>query len=515
MAALFEHGLFAHVVVLITLFLFSPGFCVSPSSTRPNILIVFADDLGYGDLSCYGHPTSESPNIDKLAAEGLLFTQFYSANSVCSPSRAALLTARLPPRTGVWPDVLRPSSTGGLPHSETTIAALLKPLGYTTGMVGKWHLGVGKNQTYLPSNHGFDSYYGIPYSTDMCPCLKCFYPADPCWDTCDTRFTSCPIFQNSTIVEQPADYTTIAQKYSMEGRNFIARNAKSGKPFFLYYATQHTHFPNFAGKQFRNSTRRGAFGDSLAELDWEVGQLLEELKLQNLEKNTFVFFTSDNGPSLFYQVRGGMAGLLKCGKGTTYEGGQRVPAIAYWPGKIQPGRTRELASTLDLLPTIVNLVNGTLPEVTLDGYDIRSILFQRSKSPREVFYYFYSQMSPKYGVYAIRYKQFKAHFYTQGYILSGLFNHDGDCRPTAARTEQNPPLLFNLDEDPSEAYNLGNDPEYTDVLNEIGEIKQQFEAGLVWRESEINKPKDPSVEPCCNPGCHPFPTCCSCTKFGT
>ncbi|XP_070577448.1 arylsulfatase A-like [Ptychodera flava] len=210
-----------------------------------------------------------------------------------------------------------------------------------------------------------------------------------------------------------------------------------------------------------------------------------------------------------------MAGFLKCGKGTTYESGQRVPAIAYWPGKIQPGRTRELASTLDLLPTIVNLVNGTLPEVTLDGYDIGSILFQRSKSPREVFYYFYSQMSPKYGVYAIRYKQFKALFYTQGYILCDLLNHDGDCRSTAPRSERNPPLLFNLDEDPSEAYNLGNNPEYADVLNKIGEIKQQFEAGLVWRESEISKPKDTSVEPCCNPGCQPFQTCCSCTKFGT
>ncbi|XP_070577437.1 arylsulfatase A-like isoform X1 [Ptychodera flava] len=269
MAEHFERGylLFAHVVVLITLFLFSPGFCESPSSARPNILIAFADDLGYGDLSCYGHPTSESPNIDKLAAEGLLFTQFYSANSVCSPSRAALLTARLPPRTGIWPGVFWPSSIGGLPHNETTIAALLKPLGYATTIIGKWHLGVGKNQTYLPTNYGFDSYYGIPYSHDMCPCLKCFYPGDACWDKCNTRSTSCPLYRNETIFEQPVDLTTLSKRYSIEARNFIARNAKSGTPFFVYYSTQHTHHPQFASKDFRNTTHRGTFGDSLAELD--------------------------------------------------------------------------------------------------------------------------------------------------------------------------------------------------------------------------------------------------------
>ncbi|XP_077990529.1 arylsulfatase A-like [Glandiceps talaboti] len=499
------YGIFVTSQVLII-----AAFARSPNR-NPNILIIFADDLGYGDLSCYGHPTSVSPNFDKLASDGLLFTQFYSANSVCSPSRAALLTGRLPPRTGMWPGVFWPTSSGGLPRNETTIAALLKPLGYRTGIIGKWHLGVGKNQMYLPTNYGFDSYYGIPYSHDMCPCLKCFYPGDACWDKCAPGYTSCPLYHNTTIFEQPVDLTTLTERYSNEARDFISKNAQAGKPFFLYYPLQHTHHPQFASKAFRNTTLRGTFGDSLAELDWAVGQIIEEVRAQNIEDNTFIFFTSDNGPSLLREVRGGNAGLLKCGKGTTYEGGHRVPAIAYWPGRVKPGRTMELASTLDLLPTIVNLVNATLPTVTLDGVDIGPLLFQQEKSPRETFFYFFSDARPDPGVYAVRYKQYKAHYYTQGSGTSGPNNPDKDCRPSTNLTQHIPPLLYDLNVDPSEIYNLSSDQEYLPILEKIDEIKKKFEAGLVWGESQMNRPSDKNVEPCCNPGCKPFPSCCSCS----
>nr|XP_006822165.1 PREDICTED: arylsulfatase A-like [Saccoglossus kowalevskii] len=487
-APLVDLGLVSKIL-FICLITFNASSAEETVHKKPNIVIIFADDLGYGDLPSYGHPTSYSPNIDQLVANGLVFTQFYSANSVCSPSRASLLTARLPPRTGIWPGVFSASSTGGLPLNETTIAAVLKPLGYSTAIIGKWHLGVGQNQKYLPTNYGFDSYVGVPYSHDMCPCLKCFYPSDPCFDQCRMYDASCPLFHNNTIVQQPVDLTTLTEVYSTEAKNFISGNAKSGTPFFLYLPFQHTHHPQFAGKYFRNSTLRGTFGDSLAELDWAVGQIIQELRLQKVEDNTFVFFTSDNGPSLTREVRGGNAGLLKCGKGTTYEGGQRVPGIAYWPGMIKPGRSMELASTLDLLPTIVKLTNGTLPRVAIDGVDIGSVLFKSEKSPRKTFFYYFSEAFPQYGVYAVRYKQYKAHYYTQGSGLSGEENPDLDCRPTAKRTLHNPPLLYDLHHDPSEIYNLNSDPQYSTILTIITDIKKRFESTVVWSESEVQKKK--------------------------
>ncbi|XP_070577428.1 arylsulfatase A-like [Ptychodera flava] len=475
----------------------------------PNVVILFADDLGYGDLGCYGHPTSHTPNIDNLAVNGLRFTQFYSANPLCSPSRASLLTGRLPPRTGVWPGVFLPESTGGLPHNETTLAQILKGKGYATAIVGKWHLGIGRNQEYLPIHYGFDSYYGIPYSQDFCPCLKCFYPNDPCFNQCDLYYTGCPLFKDDKIIEQPTDFTKLEDKYIEHATNFIASSASKGTPFFLYYAFNHVHHPQFAGKRYRNSTSRGTFGDSLAELDNGVGMVMQQLQKSGVEGNTLVIFTSDNGPSLRNENRGGNGGLLKCGKGTTYEGGQRVPAIAYWPGKIQPGKTMELTSTLDLLPTIANLVNGTLPNVTLDGVDIGPVLFEKGKSKRDTFFYIFAYADPKYPIYAVRHKQYKAHYYTEG-SSNCDFTHDLDCRPTANRTAHNPPLLYDLNSDPSEQYDLSSDPNYASVLKELDEIRRKFAAELDWAPAEILKPSDPNVEPCCNPGCSPRPSCCHC-----
>ncbi|XP_038074048.1 arylsulfatase A-like [Patiria miniata] len=493
---------------------FSLIFCDSAKLSPPNVVILFADDLGFGDLETYGHPTSMTPNLNQLSASGLQFMQFYVASAVCSPSRAALLTGRYQTRSGIWPGVFIPDSTGGLQHNEVTIAEMLKAVNYQTAIVGKWHLGVGQGGKYLPTNQGFDEYYGIPYSHDMCPCQVCFYPDDHCFNDCDVQYSSCPLFHNGTIVEQPTDLLTLEQRYTAFAKSYIARSADGGKPFFLYYAYQHTHHPQFASKAFRNTTARGTFGDSLAELDWSVGQVLQQLRDSGVADNTFVFFTSDNGPSILNQNRGGSAGLLKCGKGTTYEGGQRVPALAYWPGKISPGRTLSLASSLDLLPTVANITGAPLPAgVTLDGVDMSEMLFHNKASQRQTFIYYPVEPNPKVGIFAVRYKQYKAHYYTQGSKLSGSSNRDHDCRNSAPLTHHQPPLLFDLDQDPGERYDLSVDKEYSALLQEIAAIKEKFEAGMTWGKAQMNG-TDTKVEPCCNPGCSPFPSCCKCGTSG-
>ncbi|XP_070566880.1 arylsulfatase A-like [Ptychodera flava] len=489
---------------------------IHASSSKPNVVILFADDVGYGDLGCYGHPTSFTPNLNKMAEDGLLLTSFYSAANLCSPSRAALLTGRYQIRSGIYPFVLSPDSTGGLPRNETTIAQILKNQGYRTAMIGKWDLGIGKDLVHFPTNYGFERYFGIPYVHGACPCEKCFYPNVGCqWsvfggDKCGFDNTYCPIFQDTKITQQPADLMTLMEDYSSFARDFISQSAREGSPFFLYYAFNHCHFPQFAGKRFRNFTERGIYGDSLAEIDWSVGQVIDQLRENGIENNTFVFFTSDNGAALRDMYYGGSSGMLKCGKATTYEGGHRVPAIAYWPGQISPGqRSPEFTTTLDLLPTITKLGGGSLPKVTIDGMDMSSVLFQQSKSPRDSMFYYSAFPEQKIGAYAVRYKNFKAHYYTEGSPQSGMYNPDADCHPNNT-VKHNPPLLFDLNEDPGELYNLNMKSQYASILLDIDKLKIKFEAAMTWGTSQVNKPKDRRLEPCCKPGCDPFPSCCRC-----
>ena len=205
------------------------------------------------------------------------------------------MTGRLPPRNGVYPGVFYPQSSGGLPLKEITIAEVLKSLNYSTALIGKWHLGIGKDRMYMPTNQGFDTYYGIPYTHDMCPCLKCFYPDQACFYKCNTGVVACPLFKDTTIIEQPTDFTTLSSKYSEEARTWVRKQSQANQPFFLFYAFHQTHSPMFAGQKFRNATTRGPFGDMLAEMDWMVGELLEELRDQGVQEETFIFFTSDNG----------------------------------------------------------------------------------------------------------------------------------------------------------------------------------------------------------------------------
>ncbi|CAM5086581.1 unnamed protein product [Natator depressus] len=462
-----------------------------------------------------GTPPQPRPTWTRWLPAGLRFTDFYASCPVCSPSRAALLTGRYQTRSGVYPGVFYPGSRGGLPLSEVTIAEVLKARGYATAMVGKWHLGLGANGSFLPIHQGFDHFLGVPYSHDQGPCqnLTCFPPDTKCFGTCDQGVVPVPLFLNQSILQQPLAFPQLVSRYSKFSRDFIADCARRGRPFLLYYASHHTHYPQFGSQEYVGQSLRGPFGDALMELDGSVGLLLQALQENGLERNTLVFFTADNGPETMRMARGGSSGLLKCGKGTTYEGGMREPAVAYWPGRISPGVTHEMASTLDVLPTLAALAGVPLPSVPLDGYDLSPVLFGGGKSPRQMMIYYPSSPSDLLGVFAIRYGKHKAHFFTQGSLHSGT-TPDPDCHGLAPLTPHEPPLLFDLEADPAENYNLleggAVGPEVLRVLKEIEQHKVLFDQHMEFGESQIGKGTDPALQPCCAPHCTPKPSCCHC-----
>ncbi|KAF7254624.1 Arylsulfatase A [Varanus komodoensis] len=483
----------------------------------PNFVLIFADDLGFGDLASYGHPTSSTPNLDKMAAGGLRFTDFYSSSPVCSPSRAALLTGRYQTRSGIYPGIFYPGSRGGLPLAEVTVAEVLKARGYATAMVGKWHLGLGPGGAFLPTRQGFDHFLGVPYSHDQGPCqnLTCFPPATPCYGACDQGVVPVPLFWNQSIVEQPVAFPRLQPRYSAFARDFIAACARRKQPFLLYYASHHTHYPQFASQDYAGRSPRGPFGDALLEFDASVGQLLQAVQEAGVDQNSLVFFTADNGPETMRMSRGGSSGPLKCGKGTTYEGGVREPAVAYWPGRIAPGVTHELASTLDILPTVAALAGAPLPSVTLDGFDLSPLLFGGSRSPRQVMFFYPPAPSELLGVFAVRYGKYKAHFFTQGALHSDT-TPDVACHGLTPLAAHEPPLLFDLESDPAENYNLLRGalvgPEALAALKEVCLQKALFDAQMQFGESQLAGGSDPSLEPCCSPSCTPKPSCCTCAS---
>ncbi|KAL7644496.1 UNVERIFIED_CONTAM: hypothetical protein RMT77_005328 [Armadillidium vulgare] len=483
-------------------------------NSPPNIILFLADDLGYGDLGFSGHPTSRTPNIDALAEEGRVFTHFYVTSPVCSPSRSSILTGRYQIRSGTYPGTYIPNSYLGLPHNETTIAKLLKGKGYRTQIIGKWHLGVGAKREYLPSNpvYGFDDYFGVPYSHDMCPCITCFPNNGSCFDNCwGEGYVSCPLFSNSEIVEQPVSLPSLSRRLLGKAAKFVIESGKS-EPFFLYYAFHHIHHPQFSSSKFVSKSPRGTTGDSLLELDSAVQTIKELLERMNLLNNTLIWFTSDNGPSLQRHERGGCAGLLRCGKGTTWEGGVRVPSIVSWKNKIAPGLTNDLTSSVDILPTIASIAGIDTSNLVLDGFDISQSLFDKNiKGPRKFYAIYPESPTQELGPFAVVYENYKAHFYTLGSDLSDPNNYDPMCPSKHPLTKHDPPLLFNLYADPGERYNLGLEEEYTNLVALIKEWRDDHMRNITWMSQRTQK-ANKRAQPCCtNNMCDPFPQCCDCS----
>ena len=358
--------------ILLTLF---GMWALNAVAAAPNYVLIFCDDLGYNDLGCYGSMKNRTPRIDAMAKEGMRFTSFLSSSPVCTPSRASLLTGCYARRVGMHEDftghwVLIPRSRRGMHADEWTLPEMLKAKGYATACIGKWHL--GDQPPHLPTAHGFDEYYGIPYSNDMASARR----GDP----------PLPLVQDTKVIEAPADQATLTKRYTREAIQFIERN--KSKPFFLYLPHTFPHLPLFASKEFHGKSANGRYGDSVEEIDWSTGKILDALKQHGLDKNTLVIFTSDNGSN---GRNGGSNAPLSGAKGGTMEGGMRVPMIARWPGRIPAGGTcNELSSTMDFLPTFAALSGGLLSANKIDGHDITPLLTgtKGAASPYEVFYYY-------------------------------------------------------------------------------------------------------------------------------
>ncbi|MFN7928075.1 MAG: sulfatase [Blastocatellia bacterium] len=455
---------------LITL-LFLTSFAFAQAGKRtPNFVVILCDDLGYGDVGAFGNPTIRTPNIDRMAAEGQRWTSFYVADSVCTPSRSALLTGRLPIRTGMYSDtrrVLFPDSADGLPQSEITMAELLKTKGYATAAIGKWHL--GWQREFLPISQGFDSYFGIPYSNDMDGTFP-VTPRDQYFKFMKNpkiEYWNVPLMRNEKILERPADQTTITQRYTDEAIKFI--NANKSKPFFLYLAHSMPHMPLFRSKNFENKSVRGLYGDVIEELDANVGRVLETLRQLKLDRNTLVVFTSDNGPWGLFDEQGGSAGLLRGLKGGTYEGGMREPTIFWQPGTIKPSVVTDIGSTLDLLQTFCAMAGVQAPsDRVLDGYDISAALLGKGRSPRQMMPYWRGSK-----LMALRNGAYKAHFITQ----SEYGGEPAVTHPT--------PELYNLDEDPSEKWNIA--AQHPEIIAEMRRLAEAHKKAIPPVENHLDK----------------------------
>ena len=460
-----------HVVGLLALVAVMGSHSLAADGS-PNFVIIFCDDMGWGDVGCFGNPTIRTPHLDRMASEGQKWTQFYVASPVCTPSRAALMTGRYPIRNGMMSSkrvVLFPNSGGGLPPEEVTLAELLKQKNYATGIFGKWHL--GHLPKYLPTSQGFDTYYGIPYSNDMdkvggpnyrAEAVKNpdFYP--------EIAHFNVPLMRGEQIIERPADQNTITRRYTEEAVQFIRE--KKDEPFFVYLPHSLPHIPLFVSEEFRGKSIRGLYGDVIEEIDWSIGQVLDTLRELKLDEKTLVVFTTDNGPWLSFQTHGGSAGPLRAGKGTTFEGGQRVPTIFWWPGKLKPGVVTDLGSTLDLMATFAAL-SGTKPpsDRKLDSYDLSPVLLGSGPSPRkEMFYWTRAEL------HAVRSGPWKLHVKMREPIDYGR------------QIVPEKPELYHVERDISEAHNVA--AQHPEIVERLLAMIKAHEADIEPHEDMLAIP---------------------------
>jgi len=441
----------------------------APADERPNFIVIYADDQGYGDLSCYGATKLKTPHIDQMAAEGMRFTDFYVTAPVCSPTRSSLMTGCYPRRVGMHQHVLFPNSKRGLNPTEITIAELLKKQGYATACIGKWHLGHQKQ--FLPTSQGFDSYYGIPFSNDMWLPPEMSYakdaklPADlddAKRKTGERKRSVVPLMRNEEIIEYPADQPELTERYTHEAVSFITAN--KDRPFFIYLPHTMPHYPLHISKRFKGKSKGGLFGDVIECIDWGVGQILATLKKLGIDKKTLVVYTSDNGPAA------GSAGPLRGKKGSTWEGGMREPCIMRWPGTIPAGSTcGELATIMDLLPTLAKLGGTQAPtDRVIDGKDILPLLTGKpgAKSPYESFFYHTAQGQ----LAAVREGKWKLH------LKPPRRRRRPRKGQPAPKPEPAGPQLYDLVADIGETKNVA--AEHPDVVKRLTGVLKAFDEEL-------------------------------------
>ena len=432
---------------------FSSAFAAD-APQKPNFVFVYLDDAGYGDFGCYGNTVIRTPNIDRMAAEGTRFTDFYVAQAVCSASRTSLLTGCYPNRLGIL-GALNPNSKNGISDREKTIADLLKSRGYTSAIYGKWHL--GHHPQFLPTRHGFDDYFGLPYSNDMGP-------------RPNNKNPPVPLFAGEKVVERSPDMNTLTARYTEHAVKFIRDN--KDRPFFLYVPHTMPHVPLGAGDKFRGKSKAGLYGDVIEELDWSVGQILATLKECGLDDKTLVIISSDNGPWLSAGNWGGSAGPLREGKGTSYDGGVREPFVVRWPGVVPTGRVcHEPLMTIDILPTFAHLAGAELPPLPIDGKDAWPLIHGEpgAKSPQEAYYFYWVR-----GLQAVRWGRWKLHFPHDYRTLKAKPGMDGKHAPYAqAHTDL---ALYDLDNDIGENTNVAE--QHPDAVDRIKKLADKMREDL-------------------------------------
>ncbi len=456
-------------------------------SKLPNIVVVFTDDQGYADLGCFGARGFETPNVDRMAAEGVLFTDFHVSQAVCSASRAGLMTGCYSNRVSIR-GALMPWSQNGLNPDEMTIAEMLKQKGYATGVFGKWHL--GHHREFLPLQRGFDEYLGLPYSNDMWPVT---YTGEPLKEGRKSRYPELALIdgnEKAGEIRTLTDQDKLTTMYTERAVGFIEKNKH--QPFFLYVPHSMPHVPLGVSDKFRGKSEQGIYGDVIMEIDWSVGQILDTLKECGLDDNTLVIFASDNGPWLNFGKHAGSAGPLREGKGTMWEGGDRVPCVMRWPAVINRGRVCEkIVSTIDFLPTFAAITGAALPKKKIDGVNILPLLKgERGAEPRDHFFYYYGRE-----LRAVRQGKWKLHFPHEYRSYENVEpRNDGNGGPYGkGRTGLE---LYDLESDVGERKDLAAEhPEIVKRLSAMAEkMREELGDSLTGREGSEVRPAGEHVE---------------------